>query len=369
MPRVGDRSHRRTGVRGQLDDGTSDRTARAVDENGLDRSDPGELDGRLPGGQPGQGHQRGTGKRDIARSGDWSPLGRPAPALLRLGESPTIHHSERGVRGTVRAQQIHPNPVLRCSTAHAQSRVNEAVVTATMGEVGSMLQQRRTGSGHSLAGLGSHVAEGPPFDPSAGQDRLENLLHLVGEGDVAAFEVLYAQVWGVVYGMAVGVLRDTHQGEEVAQEVLLEIWRTAARFDVSRGHARSWIVTMTRRRSIDRVRSSQASRIRDAAVAASQSVRDYDDVLEQVQTRLEIEHLRRCLQHLSARQRDTLTLAFYDGHSYAQVATLLNLPLGTVKTRIRDGLTRLRDCPDCSRAYRRKAASSGRVAITGAAGL
>ena len=129
-----------------------------------------------------------------------------------------------------------------------------------------MLQRDRASNDQSLAGLRSRVWEGSAWDPSPRQDSLENLLQLVGKGDVAAFEVLYARVWNVVYSMAIGVLRDTHQGEEVAQEVLLEIWRTAARFDASQGHARSWILTMARRRAIDRVRSSQATRARDEAV-------------------------------------------------------------------------------------------------------
>jgi RNA polymerase sigma-70 factor (ECF subfamily) len=172
----------------------------------------------------------------------------------------------------------------------------------------------------------------------------EDLLELVARGDEAAFETLYDRVSGVVYGLARAVLRDPHQAEEVAQEVLLEVWRTAPRYDASRGTAKAWISTMAHRRAVDRVRSSQASRSRDEAVAAGQGERDYDDVVETVENRMDAERVRRCMDGLTPRQRDTVTLAYYQGHSYAHVSTLLKLPLGTVKTRMRDGLIRLRDC-------------------------
>jgi RNA polymerase sigma-70 factor (ECF subfamily) len=172
----------------------------------------------------------------------------------------------------------------------------------------------------------------------------EALLELIARGDEAAFETLYDRISSVVFGLARAVLRDPHQAEEVAQEVLLEVWRTAPRYDPAKGSARAWISTMAHRRAVDRVRSSQASRVRDEAVAAGQGERDYDVVVEQVETRLDVERVRQCLDGLTPRQQDTVRLAYYGGHSYNHVASLLKLPLGTVKTRMRDGLIRLRDC-------------------------
>ncbi|GLY18471.1 ECF RNA polymerase sigma factor SigK [Kineosporia rhizophila] len=183
--------------------------------------------------------------------------------------------------------------------------------------------------------------------PARGPDAAETtevLLGRVGRGDEAAFEQVYARVADVVFGLARSVLRDPHQAEEVAQEVLLEIWRSAARFDAARGSARAWVATLTHRRAVDRVRSSQASRNRDQAVAARSNEREYDEVVEKVERRLEAERVRHCLDGLTPRQRETVTLAYYGGRSYSDVADVMELPLGTVKTRMRDGLIRLRDC-------------------------
>jgi RNA polymerase sigma-70 factor (ECF subfamily) len=180
------------------------------------------------------------------------------------------------------------------------------------------------------------VDDGPPS--------LDDLLTLVARGDGPAFEVLYDEVANSVFGVVRRVLRDPAQSEEVTQEVLVEVWRTATRFDPERGSATTWILTMAHRRAIDRVRSSQASQDRDLRVATRDHVRDYDQVAEQVEARLEQEQVRRCLEQLTDLQRESITLAYYGGHTYREVAELLDLPLGTVKTRLRDGLIRLRDC-------------------------
>lgn len=170
----------------------------------------------------------------------------------------------------------------------------------------------------------------------------EELLTAVADGDRQAFSELYDRVAGQTYRVVRRVLRDQAQSEEVTQEVLVETWRTADRFDAGRGKAASWIMLMAHRRAIDRVRSEQSSRDRDHRVALRDRDRPFDMVAEEVETRLEHARVREGLQGLSDLQREAIELAYYEGHSYRDVAALLDAPLGTIKTRVRDGLQRLR---------------------------
>ncbi|MEW2086514.1 sigma-70 family RNA polymerase sigma factor [Streptomyces sp. NPDC005283] len=178
---------------------------------------------------------------------------------------------------------------------------------------------------------------------SAGPD-LQQLLGLVARGDQEAFSRVYDGVSGPVLGLVRAVLRDPAQSEEVTQEVLIEVWRTAARFQPSRGSAMTWILTLAHRRAVDRVRSAQSASDRERRAALLERTPAYDDVTEQVEARLEREQVRRCLRSLTELQRQSVTLAYYRGLAYREVAELLSVPLGTVKTRLRDGLIRLRDC-------------------------
>jgi RNA polymerase sigma-70 factor, ECF subfamily len=173
---------------------------------------------------------------------------------------------------------------------------------------------------------------------------LSELLTLVGRGDQVAFETLYDRVAPAVFGLVRRVLRDAAQSEEVAQEALLEVWRTAGRFDPARGQALAWVMTIAHRRAVDRVRSERAAAEREARAASSASPPPADEVAETVESTLEAERVRHCLDGLTGVQRESITLAYYSGLSYPQVASALGVALGTVKTRIRDGLRRLRDC-------------------------
>ncbi|MGW6887903.1 sigma-70 family RNA polymerase sigma factor [Streptomyces chartreusis] len=180
-------------------------------------------------------------------------------------------------------------------------------------------------------------------NPSSEPD-LAELVQRVALGDQDAFAALYDSAASSVHGVVRSVLRDRAQSEEVAQEVLVEVWRTAPRYRPDRGTPVNWILTLAHRRAVDRVRSVEAAAAREHKAALLDRLPEYDHVTEQVEARLEREQVRRCLRTLTDVQKQAVTLAYYRGLTYRQVAETLALPLGTVKTRLRDGLVRLRDC-------------------------
>ncbi len=171
----------------------------------------------------------------------------------------------------------------------------------------------------------------------------DDLLVRVARGDEAAFAALYDVLGATVFGMARRVIRDPARAEEVAQEVFLQVGQTAARFDPARGTAKSWVLTLAHRRAVDAVRHDQAATNRENSYDWSPGV-DHDQVLETVTIRLEHEQVRRCLEGLTELQREAVNLAYYQGYTYAEVAQVLGANPATVKTRMRDGLVRLRDC-------------------------
>ena len=203
--------------------------------------------------------------------------------------------------------------------------------TITANQTGQVSEYR------DMSGYGG----GPPDSyPDAPPD-LDMLLGAVARGEFGAFDLVYERLREPIHGQVFAVLRDPAQSEEVTQEVLLELWRTAVRYDPDRGSAATWALTIARRRAIDRVRRSAAAAARDQQAAVSGAA--WDHLHEAAEDAADRERLLRCLDQLSVLQREAITLAFYGGHTYSEVAGILGVPLGTVKARIRDALIKLRD--------------------------
>ncbi|SEB64169.1 RNA polymerase sigma-70 factor, ECF subfamily [Nocardioides exalbidus] len=162
-------------------------------------------------------------------------------------------------------------------------------------------------------------------------------------GDQEAFAELYDLMSSRVHGLVLRVLRDHHHAEEVTQEVFVEVWRTSASFDVVRGSAQGWILTMAHRRAVDRVRSHSSVRQRDTTWHREHdSATSHDSTAALAAAHLDALSVREALALLPAPQRRALELAYLDGHTYSTVAQMMQAPVGTTKTRIRTALHTLR---------------------------
>lgn len=194
--------------------------------------------------------------------------------------------------------------------------------------------------------MGVMAAVGPEDEPSSDAAMTPDLAALItrsARGDEQAFAALYDATAARVFGLVVRVVRDRAQSEEVTQEAYLDIWRHCTRFDPQAGSALSWMLTIAHRKAVDRVRSAQASKAREVTYEVRSAEREHDSTLEQVEVRLDQQRVRRALDGLTETQRGAVELAYFGGHTHTEVAALLGIPLGTAKTRIRDGLIRLRD--------------------------
>ena len=182
-----------------------------------------------------------------------------------------------------------------------------------------------------------------PEGASPGAPDLADLLKACGKGDEAAFAQLYDATSSRVVGLAVRVVRDQAQAEEVAQEAYLDIWRNSGRFDPAKGSPLGWLLTIVHRKAVDRVRSAEASTRRDATYHQQNNPVAHDATAEAAEASLEAHRVRTAMQELTPIQREALELAYFGGYTHTEVATMLDLPVGTAKTRIRDGLIRMRD--------------------------
>lgn len=196
--------------------------------------------------------------------------------------------------------------------------------------------------GHERLHLVPPAAADADPAPAAAVGAAEALLLRVARGDARAFEELYELLAPPVYGLALRVVRAPDLAQDVSQEVLVDVWRLAPRFDPARGSALSWVLTMTHRRAVDRVRREEAQAGRTAR-AASLTDPAGDVVLAELEHGWDAAVVRRALHELTPVQREAIELAYFDGRTHQQVAASLGIPLGTAKTRIRDGLIRLRD--------------------------
>lgn len=194
-----------------------------------------------------------------------------------------------------------------------------------------------------------HMAVVPSGEPSPGKgataaaSELEQLLRACARGDESSFATLYDRCSARVFGLVLRVVRDRAQAEEVAQDVFLDIWRQSARYDAVRGSALAWMLTIAHRKAVDRVRSAEAASRRDTAYELKERRQDYDTTAEDAHRNLDAQRVRNALNGLTETQRGALELAYFGGYTHREVAAMLDLPLGTAKTRIRDGLIRLRD--------------------------
>lgn len=170
---------------------------------------------------------------------------------------------------------------------------------------------------------------------------LAALLPRVATGDHVAFATLYDELSSMVFGIAKRVARDGTHAEEITQEVFVDLWRLAARFDAAKGNVRSWAATIAHRRAVDRVRSEQAHRNRERvdALAVVPATSGPEELAVDGESR---QRAMSALGRLSPPQREALELAYYGGLTHVEVADQLGIALGTAKTRIRDGLLRLR---------------------------
>ena len=177
----------------------------------------------------------------------------------------------------------------------------------------------------------------------ASRPTVDELLGRVGRGDRAAFGDLYDETAARVFGLVRRVMVDPAQAEEVTQDVYLEIWQNAARFDAARGNALAWMFTIAHRRAVDRIRSAQAAHDRDLRIGSRDLDVPVDTVAEAAETSIEHERVTGALRELSELQRECVALAYYGGLTQSEIAERLGVPLGTVKTRLRDGMIRLRN--------------------------
>lgn len=194
------------------------------------------------------------------------------------------------------------------------------------------------------------VSEPAPACPTGAQRdhtvqaRLITLLDDVAAGDRTAFAEFYRATSPRVFGLALRVVRNHGAAEDIAQEVFLQVWSLAGQYDAAKASPIGWLMMLTHRRAVDRVRAEQSATRRDIVFGHAHLGRDHDIVAEEVTQRLDEQSVLDCLETMTALQREAVALAYYGGRTYLEVSETLSVPLPTVKSRIKDGLKRLENC-------------------------
>ena len=178
--------------------------------------------------------------------------------------------------------------------------------------------------------------------PEQAQNTDLEVLHAIAGGDEQALSTLYDRYRLILFGLILRILHSQQEAEDVLQEVFLQVWRRASDVDETRGRPFTWLVTLARSRAIDRLRSlgSRERTAQEAARNVSDSISDAaDDAVKSEQGEI----VRDALRELPDEQRRTLLLAYFEGLTQTEIAERLNTPLGTVKTRMRSGMIKLRE--------------------------
>lgn len=189
---------------------------------------------------------------------------------------------------------------------------------------------------------GRSGSAGAPVPAPGRTEQQVELLRRVAGGDEDAFAQLYDATSSAVHGLVLRLLRSPELAAEVVQEVYLMAWQQASRFDPARGTVLGWLCTLAHRRAVDRIRQVARERDREQTYENRRAETPADKTWQEVEQALDTREVRAGLEALTPLQREAVSLAYYQGCTYQEVAQRLEIPLGTAKARIRDGLNRLR---------------------------
>jgi RNA polymerase sigma-70 factor, ECF subfamily len=180
------------------------------------------------------------------------------------------------------------------------------------------------------------------LQPEQAQITDVDLLKAIARRDESALAAIYDRYRVILFGLLVRILNSREEAEDVLQEVFLQVWHRAADFDETRGRPFTWLVTVTRSRGIDRLRSL-AARERVAIAGSKEATEEVSDAASDAYASEQRELVSNALDQLPEEQRRALVLAYFEGLSQSEIAAKLGAPLGTVKTRMRSGLMKLRE--------------------------